>query len=387
MVSYMYSEPELTPIIQLLCFGLFFSSLGNQHRTVQQKKLRFKLMAIVEIISSFLTIVVAVYTVCNGFGVYSLVYSSLFASLCPNLSFLIIGLTKDNNISFHFSIKETYPFLKIGGYNIAAQVLDYFSREVDVLIISATLGKEALGVYSLCKKIVVSLYSSIMPIYNKVLVPLLSKLQSDKDDAQRVTYDIIETVAITNFPLFLLIAIFPGLIIHTFYGDNYMEGIYVLSILAVHYGYMSPGSPASALQVAFGRTDIGFYWTICRIIIFSSSAYIGAQLSIEGMVIAIFGGSLLLSPLGWRITIFPLIGGNFYEYFKKTFYPFLLAFSIAFPFWLLFKQNTNLIIVAIMGGLFLTIYTLLATKIFRNTYIVKKFYLKYKSIISKYERN
>ena len=374
LVSYAYEEPELTTIIQLLCLNMLFSSIGNQHRIVQQKKLRFRLISIVEIVSSLLTLLVAIYTAYIGYGVYSLVCSSLFASLCPNMVFLAIGLSKDDNIYFHFLLKDTLPFLKIGGFNVAAQVLDYFSREVDVMIISAFLGKETLGVYSLCKKLVVALYSSISPIYNKVLVPLMSQIQNDIEQTRLVFYDILETVALTNFPVFMLIAIFPGFIIHILYGDNFLDGIYILSILAVHFGYLSPGSPASCIQVAFGRTDVGFYWTIFRIIIYSTTAYIGAQFSIEGMVLAIFIGGLLSSPLGWRITIRPIIGGRFIDYFNKTFYPLLLSLFLATPFYLLFFRSTNFTIVLWAACLYLIVYVVMVFCFYRHSYITIKFF-------------
>ena len=383
VVSYAYNDQELTPIIQLLCFNMLFSSIGNQHRTVQQKKLRFKLISIVEIVSSLLTILVAVYTAYTGFGVYSLVYSSLFSTLLPNILFLIIGLSKDNNIYFHFSWKDTMPFLKIGSYTIGGQILDYFSREIDVVIISATLGKEALGIYSLAKRLVTALYSSVMPIYNKVLIPLMSSLQNNVAHAREVTYDVLETVAITNFPLFLLLSIFSGFILTTLYGPDYIDGIYVLAILAIHYGYLSPASPASSIIVAFGRTDLGFYWTIFRIIIYALSSYIGAQFSIEGMVIGIFMGSLLSAPLGWRITVKPIIAGDFWIYFGKTFYPFVLALLVAFPFFYFFRLNTNVLVVIPAGLSFLLIYSILVFYLFRSSYIISKGLLLYESVKNK----
>lgn len=367
-----YDEPELTPILQLLSLNMLFSSIGNQHRTVQQKKFRFKLISVIEIVSSILTLAIAVYTAYAGYGVYSLVYSSLFATLFPNFLFLLVGLSKDNNISIHFSLKETIPFLKIGGYNIGGQILDYFSREIDVVIISATLGKDTLGLYSLCKKLVTSLYSAIIPIYNKVLVPLMSNLQNNVNHARKATYDIIETVAITNYPIFLLLAIFPGFFIHTLYGDNYLDGIYVLSLLAIHFGYLSPGSPASSLLIAFGRTDLGLYWTIFRIIIYAVSAYVGSLFSIECMVLGIFIGSLLSYPIGWRITIQPIIGGAFWGYFKKTFYPFVLSVIIALPFWWFFKNNFSIAIVIMAAIVYLVLDCLLVFIFFRKTYIISK---------------
>ena len=53
--------------------------------------------------------------------------SGLFLSYEQCGFFLLIGLNKDRNIYFHFKLKETYSFLKIGVYSIGSRVLDYFS--------------------------------------------------------------------------------------------------------------------------------------------------------------------------------------------------------------------------------------------------------------------
>lgn len=370
IISEYYNDSELIGVLQLLCLSLFFSSIGNEHRTVQQKKLRFKTISFIEITSSLLTIMFAVFLAYNGFKVYSLVYSTLFSVLFPNLLFLLIGIIQDRIICFHFSFNETTPFLRIGGYNVAAQVLDYFSREIDVIIISATLGKEILGVYSLCKKLVVSLFSAIAPVYNKVLVPLLAKLQENKEHARSVLYDVVESVSITNSPIFVSVSIFPVFIITFLYGNNYVDGAIVLSLIAINYGYISPASSASSIQIAFGRTDLGLYWTCFRIVLYAIAAYIGSSVSIEGMVLAILICNILLSPVEWLITIRPIIGGKFLNYYMISYRPFFLSILMAIPFYFFVYNIQNLLWVIIYLSLYMMLYFLTVCYIFKNAYLL-----------------
>ena len=57
--------------------------------------------------------------------------------------------------------------------------MDFFSRELDILIVSATLGLEFLGVYNIAKKIPTALYSFINPIVTKVFTPLFALINQD----------------------------------------------------------------------------------------------------------------------------------------------------------------------------------------------------------------
>ena len=371
-ISQSYSEPELTIILQLLCVTIFFSSLGNQHRTVQQRKYRFGTIAAIEISSSVLTIMVAIILAVKGFGIYSLVFSTLFNSFFSNILFLCVGLMQDENIRFHFSFYETVPYLKIGIFSTGTQVLDYFSREIDIILISATLGKEVLGVYSLCKKLITALYSAITPIYSKVLTPLLSSLQNDRERIKEAFYNAIEVVCLINYPIFISVALSSFSIIHVFYGDQYLEGNIVLSILAIHYGYLSKGNPDICLQVAYGRTDVGFYWTIFRILIYSIATFVGAQFSIEWMAFSLFVAAQVSTPIGWYFNIYILIRDRFWDYYRMSMRPFVLALLIAIPFYFKLDHLVSVPISAFWIASYLLIYGILSYNLYKNSYSVRK---------------
>lgn len=370
VVAEIYNEDSLTKILSLLSLNIFFSSLGSQHRTVQQKMLRFKYIAIIEIITSILTLLIAVVLVENGYGIYSLVYSTMFNILISNLLFLFIGLYKDRNISFHFNFSDTFPFLKIGFFSVGTQVLDYFSREIDIILISATLGKDVLGAYSLCKKLVMSVYSAINPIVAKVLAPLFALIQNDISKIRKIYYDVIETVALVNFPIYFWIAIFSYSIIYYLYGENYTDNAIVLSLLAVYYGYLSTGSPVGSLQTALGRTDSGFYWTIFRIVFCLIAIYIGSQFSVTGVVLSLIIMNFVAAPAAWYVNIRPLIAGRFIPYFFKAFRPFLITLAVSLPFAVLCHYWTSIWQILLLSILFVSVYGVVTISIMKHSYVV-----------------
>ncbi len=365
-----YNEPSLTTILSFLSFSILFSSIGNQHRTVQQKLMRFKYISIIEMATSLMTLVVAILLVTNGYGIYSLVYSTLFNILLSNLLFFCIGMYKDRNISFHFRLTDTYPFLRIGMFSVGTQIFDYFSREIDVILISTTLGKETLGVYSLCKKLVVSVYSAIAPILTKVLAPTFAYIQNDINRVRKIYYDVIESIAIVNFPIYFLISIFSYGIIRFLYGDSYTDSATVLSLLAIYYGYLSTGSPVGSLQTALGRTDTGFYWTILRILFNAFAIYIGSHFSIEGIIISLFLVTLCTKPISWRITVRPLIKGCFMEYMMKSIIPLLIVAGYSVPFYFVLGKTSSIISILIYSMGYILIYCFIINRLMRNSYCV-----------------
>ena len=369
IIANIYSDQTLNVILPLLSFTILFSSIGNQHRTVQQKRMRFKYISIIEIITSLLTLILAIILATSGYGIYSLVYSTLFNVFFSNILFFAIGMYKDRNITFHFSLKDTFPFLKIGIFSVGTQILDYLSRECDIIFIS-TLGQETLGVYSLCKKLVLAVYSAINPILTKVLSPMLASIQENIDRVKNVFYNLIETITVINFPIYFLIAIFSHAILIYIYGEEYAEANSILSLLAIYYGYLSTGNPIGSLQAALGRTDTGFYWTIIRIILNISAIYIGSKMGLEAIIISLIIVSLLSSPLSWFITIKPLIKGTFTEYIIRVIKPLIMVVICSLPLYIYFNETISIIKITLLATLFLITYLGLIYKLMSNSYIV-----------------
>ena len=86
-------------------------------------------------------------------------------------------------------------------------LLDFVSKETDVLIIGKILGMEVLGLYSLTKQLVLRLFNVVNPIITNVLSPWLASLQQEPEK-QKTTYLLITRyLAYLNFPLYLVFAI------------------------------------------------------------------------------------------------------------------------------------------------------------------------------------
>ena len=358
LVANYYEEPELVNIIRLFSLTILFSSLGSQHRTVLQKNMRFGIISIVEILTSIVSLLVAIVLVINDFGVYSLVYSNLVLSGLTGGAFLIIGLCGERNISLHFKLSDTYDYLKIGVFSLGSNILDYFAREFDVLIISTTLGKEAVGVYSLCKKLVLAVFSAINPVLMKVLTPILATLQGEKERLKKIYYDIVQSMAFINMPIYCLLAVFSSGILIFLYGEQYADSFVVLSFIALHYGLSSTNNPVGSLQIAMGRTDSGFYWTIVRIIATVLTVFIGAEFGLNGIAIGLFLQSVIINPVFWRITIKSILGGDYPSYFNISIAPCLIIIVSFLPVYFLFHNTTNIFLAILYGSISIFLFSI-----------------------------
>jgi O-antigen/teichoic acid export membrane protein len=347
--SHFYAQPELKILIPILGTNLLIMACGRQHRTILQKQFKFKEISIIELISFFIGLVIAVLLVKMNFGIYSLVYSTLISSLVSNAAFLIQNIKK-NPIEFYFSINDTKPFLKIGGFSMGSTLLDFFSREIDVLIIGKLLGAESLGIYNLTKQIVVKLFSVINPIVITVFSPLLSSIQKEKERLRATYIKIFKYLAYINFPIYLMVIASSREILQILYGSGYADSFQILTSLAFAYCLVALSNPVGSLQIATGRTDIGFKWTIFRVLITPPIIYLGALKNIETVAIYYAVLSLFMVIPLWFMQLWPMIKLPFKEYLAQFYKPLIFLIIATIGIYII-GDKTTLINVPIINAI------------------------------------
>lgn len=313
LIARFYAEPLLRRLLPISLLDLIFYGIGRLHDTVLQKEFKFKILAIRNIIAAVSSLILAVILATLGFGVYSLVLSTIFQTMVNNIWNAIAG-QQFYKLQFSMSVKDTIPLIKIGLYQTGTQIVDYLSTKLDILIIGKFLGTESLGVYSLAKELVIKVISIVNMIVNKVVLPFFSKFQNDDAELGALYKKVLRYLSLINFPICLLIGIFSVPVILILYGKGYSEVAPILSILSVWGVFLCIGNPVGNLAIAKGRTDMSFKYTIVRVIVTFPIVLLTSIHSLElvawGQVLL----SLILFFVGYKMLIFKMIRLSFREY-------------------------------------------------------------------------
>jgi O-antigen/teichoic acid export membrane protein len=319
IISTFYDQSQLNILIPLLGLNLIISGIGRQFKVIEQKKLLFKQISIIDIIASIFALGFAILLAVKGFGVYSLVYSSLLLYLISNVAFLVIGLKKQG-LLFHFNFTETMPFLKIGMYQVGGQIVNYFNRDLDILIIGKIFSPDILGGYSLAKQLVFRPAQLINPILVKVASPTLALFQTDIIALKRNYLKLVNIISTINIPVYIGIIIFAPWIIQILYGNGFENIIILVRILSVYMMLRAIGNPVGSLVIATGRTDLEFIWNLATLLIMPIFIYIGSFYGVIGVTIGITLAMLILFIPGWKLLINRMTGATWPEYCKAIFY-------------------------------------------------------------------
>lgn len=305
-IATFYNEPKLVFLLPLMCLSIVISALGRQFKTIDQKNLKFRRIAILDSFSAIIALLFAVLLAMNNYGVLALVYSTLLQFIIVNIFYLLIGILEEG-IKFRLSLVEVKPFFKIGIYYVGGQVVNYFNRDVDILIVGKVFGAEILGGYSLAKQLVNRPAQIINPILTKVAAPVLVKFKHNIDDLQNNYLKLVNIISTLNITIYLGVIVFAGPIISILYGNEYSYIAFIVRILSCYMIIRSIGNPIGSLVVATGRTDLEFYWNLIVLVVIPVSILIGAGYGINGVVISILFFRILLFVPSWYFLIWKTI--------------------------------------------------------------------------------
>lgn len=324
LVASFFDQPELTLILQILSVTFLVSAFGSQYKTLFQKELKFNFLAKVTIVSTVVSFVVAVVSAMNGSGVYAFVYAVLTGSVVTTGAFLYFGL-KIHRPLFLFKYSEITKMISFGAYKLGAMNLNYFNTQFDVILIGKILGPDALGVYSVAKNLSMRPISIINPIVTNVTFPIISKMQDDRERLKNTYLKAINYLSSVNFPLYITIALLAEPLILVVFGEKWMASIIILQILSIWAMLRSIINPMASLQMAMGKTYMGFWWNLGLFFFVPAMVYLGSFWGLEGVAYTLMTMQAFLVLAAWYFMVRSLCGAGFKEYFGQMVKPFMFA--------------------------------------------------------------
>lgn len=276
IIAAVYDEPSLTDIIRIIGISIIINAFGKLFQTIKTKELCFKYISIVSIVTALLGFAITLWLALIGLGVFSLVYGTLVQISARQAVYLISGL-KDSKISLHFSWNEISTFVKLGSYQVGAQILDFLASKIDIILLGKFVGMDDLGIYNLAKELILKITTFCTSLSRTVMTPAIAKIQNDNEQVKSVFTDYSKLFAICTVPIFACVCIFSDEISMIMYGDKWVLVSKVLMYLSIYGIFNSLTIPGSTLQLAYGRTDLSLYWTIIICAVGSLITIIAAQ--------------------------------------------------------------------------------------------------------------
>lgn len=176
--SHFFGNPDITPILRSLSAALLFSGISVVSVGLLRRRLMFRQLAMVEIVSYILGYgLVGIGSAFYGLGVWSLVFAAIgheAVTLAVSYAFARHSLRPV------FTWVEIRHFLQYGSKYSVIGFLEFIGANVDSLLVGRWWGETALGFYNRAQMLVKLPMHHLGNAITKVLFPVLSSAQADK---------------------------------------------------------------------------------------------------------------------------------------------------------------------------------------------------------------
>jgi len=370
-VATFYSEEKLSKISQVLALSFFITSFAIVPKAMLRKKLAFKQIALVEIVSIISSGCFAILLAISGFGVWSLV----FQSLCHNLiSTGLVWYVAHWHVRLIFKIKPIKELMNFSVNLLGFNTINFWARNADNLLIGRFMGSTSLGIYNRAYKLMLLPITQISNVLTRVMFPVLSTIQNDPHRVKKIYLNAMGVISLVASPIMLGMLVTAKPFILTIYGVKWIEVVPTLQILCGVGLLQSLMNPTGWIYMSQGRTDWLFRIGLVACTVFIVSIGVGVWIGTVKAVAISYAVANILHFYPSIMIPGKLINMKFIEVIKNVSGPLISGVMMAVVLWLLKSQfDSNwptgiaLIIQAFLGAvLYCTFLHLFNVKVYHQ---------------------
>ncbi|ELA3609523.1 lipopolysaccharide biosynthesis protein [Klebsiella variicola] len=324
-IAIFFHEPILAETLKIISIAFVINSVTSAHLALLERDSKFNRVAFVEVISSLISLVMAIICAANGLGVFSLVIQTLLYSIFSALGFWIFS----NWIPrLKFNVSEIKSIFKFSSNLVAFNFLNYFSRNSDQIIIGRFFSSATLGQYSLAYRLMLFPIQNITFVLTRSLYPILSRSQSDDKGSFNIYIQTLRVISIVIPPLMLGLATVSHEFVIVFLGGKWSLVSTLLIWLAPVAIMQSMVSTTGSVFMARAKTNILLYISIYNAVLQIGAFIIGGFYDINTLVKLYLIANVLMFFPNMFLAI-RVLKGNYLFFIKVISKPIIFSLVMA----------------------------------------------------------
>jgi len=195
-----YQRPELVPIVNVLSLNFLISAAAVVQQSLLMRAMDFRSLMIRDIAATVLSGTLGIVFALQNYGVWSLVAQMLAWAVFNNVFLWSASSWRPRLLFSKKAMRDLMGFsLNMTGF----QIVNYFARNVDQLLIGRFLGAQPLGYYALAYKLMLFPLQNISWVITRVMFPAFSKIQGDLPRVAENYAKMLKYVSLATFPLMM----------------------------------------------------------------------------------------------------------------------------------------------------------------------------------------
>jgi PST family polysaccharide transporter len=282
-IAWFYGEPRLIGITLFLASAFIFAGLSVQHQALLQRQMRFTTLAIIDIISMLVSVVTAIIAAWLGASYWALVIMQLTLVISYSAGRWLMCGWIPGLPAWSSGVRS---MIALGGNLTGFNILNYFSRNLDNILIGRVWGAGALGLYSKAYNLMMLPLQQINSPITAVAVPGLSLLQAEPQEFRNHYLKALSLITACTTPIVLLMLILAPELVELLLGSQWSQVSVIFQLLGLSALCQPITNTSGWLYIATGRTDRMFRWGIFSSSLLVMSFIIGLPYGVMGVALS-----------------------------------------------------------------------------------------------------
>lgn len=252
-VALYYNQPLLAPILRIYALDFIMNAFFSVQNARLTKEMNFKLQMKIQIPAVLIGGVLGVFLASLGYGVWSLVWMTLFQSFLSTVMHWVYSGWVPDFIFSRSSFKKHFHF----GYKMTLTgLVDVIYKNIYILIIGKNYSAALLGFYARADSISQLPIANISAVINKVTYPLFASIADDDIKLKMVYKKLMQQVLFWNAPILILLAVVANPLFNFLLTEKWLPAVPYFQVLCLA-GIMYPlhSYNLNILKVK-GRSDL-----------------------------------------------------------------------------------------------------------------------------------
>jgi len=280
-IAFFYNQDTLTKLIRCYCVVFVINAFSNIQHTRLMMNMDFKTELKVTLPSMIIANLVGITMAFSGFGVWSLVISSIFSSLLNTIQLWYWSSWKPTLNFSKEKVKQHFGY----GYKLTLSgLLDTIFSNTYAIVIGKFFSIQELGYFNRADSLKQFPVNNVSSVLNKITFPLFSKIQNDDIKLKEVYKKIMQMVIFLIAPLLIFLAVLGEPLFRFLFTEKWLPAVPYFQILCFS-GLLYPihAYNLNILKVK-GRSDLFLKLEVIKKIVIVLITLIAYQFGIYGLL-------------------------------------------------------------------------------------------------------
>ena len=320
----------ITPL-RIMSVTLLFNCFISVANAQLYRALLFKRIGLIQFTSNLLNTALSVVLAINGLGLYAMVSYVTFGPLIKMILLYTTSAKVPKLLIQRDYVKGIFSF---GGWLTLSVICNQIATYIDRLVLPKMTSVETLGSYTRPASFTNHLTGALTDIMDKVLFPMLSDIQDDRNAAVSIFYRAVELLNAFSVILGCIFFFNAKLIITLFFGKEWLELVPVLQIVSLTSIFFIDTQLVDCFFRSLNFVKTGFLIRLFALFWNLFCIYWGAQYGVIGIAVSLAFANIsviilkmlvLNTKIGaskkimffkwfssWKVAIAPVVVGTIY---------------------------------------------------------------------------